>query len=122
MVLSKGLSGRYAHLLRRAAFPLLLVTAQVAAAGIPSAAILADADKRIQSDTPRLTAMYKDIHQNAELGFQEVRTAGIVAKELKALGFEVKTSIGKTGVVGILRNGPGPVVMYRGLGAGRIRQ
>ncbi|QKJ65226.1 amidohydrolase [Flavobacterium sp. M31R6] len=57
--------------------------------------------------------MFKDIHANPELGFMEVRTAAIVAKELKALGFEVKTGIGKTGVVGILKNGIGPVVMYR---------
>lgn len=43
----------------------------------------------------------------------EVRTAGIVAKELKSYGYEVKTGIAKTGVVGILKNGNGPVVMYR---------
>ena len=43
----------------------------------------------------------------------EVRTAGIVAKELKALGDEVNAGIGKTGVVGILKNGDGPIVMYR---------
>jgi len=43
----------------------------------------------------------------------EVKTAKIVADELKTLGFEVKTGIGKTGVVGILKNGDGPVVMYR---------
>jgi len=43
----------------------------------------------------------------------EVRTSGIVAKELKALGYEVITGLGKTGVVGILKNGEGPVVMYR---------
>jgi amidohydrolase len=55
----------------------------------------------------------KDLHQNPELGFMESRTAGIVAKELQALGYEVKTGIGKTGVVGILRNGAGRVVMFR---------
>ncbi len=43
----------------------------------------------------------------------ETRTAGIVAKELKELGFEVITGIGKTGVVGIMKNGEGPTVMYR---------
>ena len=43
----------------------------------------------------------------------EVRTAGIVAKEPKALGYDVKTGIGKTGVVGTLKNGDGPVIMYR---------
>lgn len=43
----------------------------------------------------------------------ETRTAAIVAKELEAHGFEVQTGIGKTGVVGILRNDAGPTVMYR---------
>ena len=67
----------------------------------------------VDSDTGRLQRIFKDIHQNPELGFMEVRTAGIVAKELKGLGYEVKTGIGKTGVVGILKNGEGPTVMYR---------
>jgi len=67
----------------------------------------------VDQDNDRLISIYKDIHQNPELGFMETRTAGIVAKELKALGFEVKTGIGKTGVVGIMRNGEGPVVMFR---------
>jgi hippurate hydrolase len=67
----------------------------------------------VDQDRDRLVEIFKDIHQNPELGFMEVRTAGIVAKELKALGYEVKTGIGKTGVVGILRNGDGPTVMYR---------
>lgn len=67
----------------------------------------------IDQDGPRLTTIFKDIHQNPELGFMETRTAGIVADELEALGYEVKTGIGVTGVVGILRNGDGPTVMYR---------
>lgn len=61
----------------------------------------------------RLIEIYKDIHANPELGFQEFRTAAIVANELGSLGYEVKTEIGVTGVVGILENGPGPVVMFR---------
>ncbi|MBY0477219.1 MAG: amidohydrolase [Chitinophagaceae bacterium] len=65
------------------------------------------------SDSLQMVEMYKDLHQNPELGFMEVRTSAIVAKELKALGYEVMTGIGKTGVAGILKNGDGPVVMYR---------
>jgi hippurate hydrolase len=65
------------------------------------------------ADSLRLVAMYKDLHQNPELGFMEVRTSGIIAKELKALGYDVITGIAKTGVVGILKNGTGPTVMYR---------
>lgn len=67
----------------------------------------------INQDGDRLINLFKDIHQNPELQFAETRTAAIVAKELKALGYEVKTGIGKTGVVGILRNGDGPKVMFR---------
>jgi amidohydrolase len=69
--------------------------------------------KVIDGDKERLVSIYKDLHQHPELGFMEVRTAAMIAKELKALGFEVKTGIARTGIVGILRNGPGPVVMYR---------
>src|SRR5260221_3262330 len=65
------------------------------------------------ADSLRLTEIFKDLHQNPELAFLEVRTSAIVAKELKALGYEVMTGIGKTGVVGILKNGDGPIVMYR---------
>ncbi len=65
------------------------------------------------ADSLRLVEIFKDIHRNPELGFMEIRTSGIVARELKALGYETITGIGKTGVVGILKNGDGPVVMYR---------
>ena len=78
------------------------------------AALIKKVSAAVDSDRARLEEVFKDIHRNPELGFMEERTAGIVAKELKALGYEVKTGIGKTGVVGILRNGPGPIVMFRG--------
>ncbi len=65
------------------------------------------------ADSVRLVDIYKDLHQNPELGFMEVRTAGIVAKGLKSMGYQVITGIAKTGVVGIFKNGSGPVVMYR---------
>jgi amidohydrolase len=67
----------------------------------------------IDADADRLVAIYKDIHQHPELGFMEVRTSKIVAAELESLGFAVTTGIGKTGVVGVMRNGDGPTVMYR---------
>src|SRR5580704_3431452 len=62
---------------------------------------------------PELEALYKDIHAHPELSMMETRTAAIAAAHLKASGFEVTTGIGKTGVVGILRNGDGPTVMLR---------
>jgi amidohydrolase len=62
----------------------------------------------------RLVKTFQHLHANPELGFQETKTAAIVAKEFQDLGYETHTKIGKTGVVGIFKNGPGPVVMYRG--------
>src|ERR1700752_997416 len=62
---------------------------------------------------PELVAVYKDIHAHPELSMHETRTAQIAADHLKANGFEVTTGVGKTGVVGILRNGDGPTVMLR---------
>ncbi|HVQ14074.1 MAG TPA: amidohydrolase [Vicinamibacterales bacterium] len=58
-------------------------------------------------------ALYVDLHRSPELAFQEVQTAGKLAARLKALGFDVTTGVGKTGVVGILKNGAGPTVMLR---------
>ena len=60
-----------------------------------------------------LEALYTDLHQHPELSFQETRTAGIAAAHLRDLGLDVHEGIGVTGVVGILRNGDGPVVWAR---------
>jgi hippurate hydrolase len=62
---------------------------------------------------PELESIYKDIHSHPELSMQENRTAGIAADHLKKAGYEVTTGVGKTGVVGLLRNGDGPTVMLR---------
>src|SRR6059058_5199998 len=62
---------------------------------------------------PDLEALYKDVHAHPELSMQETRTAGLAADRLRAAGYEVTTSLGKTGVVGLLRNGDGPGVMLR---------
>src|SRR5690242_338845 len=62
---------------------------------------------------PDLEALYKDIHSHPELSMQETRTAGVASERLRAAGFEVTTGVGKTGVVGVLRNGEGPTVMMR---------
>lgn len=59
-------------------------------------------------------ALRRDFHKHPELGFQEFRTAGIVARELTELGLEVSTGVGKTGVVALLEGGkPGPVILMR---------
>src|SRR3984893_4044478 len=62
---------------------------------------------------PDLEALYKDIHAHPELSMHETRTAGIPADRLRKAGYEVTTGVGKTGVVGLLRNGEGPIVMLR---------
>ena len=62
---------------------------------------------------PDLESLYKDIHAHPELSMQETRTAGLAADRLRAAGYEVTTGVGKTGVVGLLKNGDGPTVMLR---------
>jgi amidohydrolase len=64
--------------------------------------------------TPVLTKIRHDLHRHPELSNRETRTAGLVARELRRLGLEVRTGIAKTGVIGVLRGGqPGPVVGVR---------
>ncbi len=59
-------------------------------------------------------SMRRDFHSHPELGFREIRTGGIVAKELEALGIEVTKGVGKTGVVGFLEGAkPGPTLLLR---------
>ncbi|MGA2880875.1 MAG: amidohydrolase [Bryobacteraceae bacterium] len=62
---------------------------------------------------PGIEALYIDIHSNPELAFQEKRTAAKLAARVKELGYEVTTGVGGTGVVALLKNGAGPVVMLR---------
>ena len=67
-----------------------------------------------QAMREQLVAWRRDFHRHPELGFHEVRTAGIVARHLSDLGLEVQTGVGQTGVVGVLGGArPGPVVMLR---------
>ncbi|MBC9715772.1 amidohydrolase [Streptomyces sp. TRM66268-LWL] len=62
----------------------------------------------------RLAGLYRDLHQHPELSLQETRTAAVLARMLREYGFdEVAEQVGTTGVVGVLRNGDGPVVMLR---------
>src|SRR3954470_8829182 len=67
----------------------------------------------IRSDMPMLMALYRDIHANPELSMQEVRTPAKLAAEMRKLGFEVTEHVGKTGVVAVMKNGPGPVLLIR---------
>ena len=68
---------------------------------------------RLPELLPSLESIYKDIHAHPELSMQETRTAAIAADHLRGIGYEVTTGVGNTGVLGLLRNGEGPVVMLR---------
>ena len=84
-----------------------------AASAMDVAADKAAVDKVLDAEYPHLDALYKDIHAHPELGHHETRTAAILAKEMRDLGFEVTEHVGGTGVVAILHNGDGPTVMIR---------
>ena len=62
---------------------------------------------------PDLERLYLDLHQNPELSWHEEKTAAKMAAQLRSLGYDVTTGVGKIGVVGLLRNGKGPTVMLR---------
>ena len=70
--------------------------------------------KEAQELFPYTQSLRRDFHIHPELGFKEIRTGGIVAKELQALGIEVTKGVGKTGVVGLLEGArPGPTLLLR---------
>jgi amidohydrolase len=94
-----------------AVIPAPPLAAQDAAGGAP------DLDDAVRAWTdaaaPELLELYKSLHAHPELSFQEVETAKLVAARLRALGFEVTPGVGGHGLVGVLKNGPGPTVMVR---------
>ena len=75
----------------------------------PIAVVLAD----LQETSRWQEAVYKQLHEHPELSFQEIKTAALAASKLRELGCEVLEGIGRTGVVGILRNGAGQTVLAR---------
>lgn len=98
----------------------LSVLAAVAGISAPGHALALDVPAakaavgaQLDRDYPKLDALYKDIHSHPELGFQETATASKLAKLMRSMGFQVTEGVGKTGVVAIYKNGPGPIVMVR---------
>jgi hippurate hydrolase len=69
--------------------------------------------KEVSASLASAELMYRDLHQNPELSLQEFKTAAKMAQALEKLGFDVTTGVGGNGVVGVLRNGSGPVIMLR---------
>ncbi len=83
--------------------------AQAEAASTP----VADIKPLIDSEYHSLEELYKHLHRHPELSYEEEQTAARMAKELTKLGFDVATKVGGHGVVGMLKNGPGPTVLVR---------
>jgi hippurate hydrolase len=86
-----------------------------------TAACAQDLSSIVAAEQPTLTGIYKDLHEHPELSHHEERTSAIVAKALREAGYEVTDHVGvypdgsrAFGVVGILKNGPGPVLLVRG--------
>src|SRR5262249_10164942 len=62
---------------------------------------------------PQAHTLYLELHQHPELSGHEVQTAAKLAKQLRALGYQVTEHVGGTGIVAVMRNGPGRTVMLR---------
>jgi amidohydrolase len=117
--------------IRTAAATCVFVSALVASAGAQSPAgakagkarlapaasldvLHARLDKAAAAVLPKVVAWRRDLHAHPELGNREVRTSAFLADQLRAMGYEVRTGVAKTGVVGLLAGGrPGPVVALR---------
>ena len=67
---------------------------------------------KAQELSPQIVTWRRDFHMHPELGFQETRTAGVVARHLQEWGYQVRTGVGKTGVVGDIGSGK-PMVAIR---------
>ena len=98
----------------------LLAVAAMTVPAVPPPAPMLDVvaakaliDASLARTYPDLDALYRDLHAHPELAFQEHRTAALLALRLRTLGFTVTEGVGKTGIVALYRNGPGPVVLVR---------
>lgn len=85
----------------------------VAAMLLPAAAVGAETGPWIDKNIEPILELYRHLHANPELSYQEKETAARLAKELRAAGLEVTENVGGFGVVGVLKNGPGKTVMVR---------
>jgi amidohydrolase len=74
---------------------------------------LAEVDKKLDAEIKDLVALYQHIHANPELSLMEEKTAKRLADEMKKAGYEVTEKLGGHGIVAVLKNGPGPVVLIR---------
>src|SRR5947208_141544 len=92
----------------RSAFLFLIVTLSA-----PTWAQIPPLSKEVDTVYPEAHSLYLDLHQNPELSSHETQTAAKLASGLRGLGYDVTEHVGGTGIVAILKNGPGPTVMLR---------
>ncbi len=90
-----------------------LIAAAAAGAQTNSAAWTVPSAEQVKAIYPEIETLYIDLHRNPELAFQEQQTATKLAARMKALGYELTTGIGGTGIVALLKNGQGPTIMLR---------
>jgi amidohydrolase len=102
------------------ALPALLVSVALGAilpaqarAELDVSALKSAISASVDRDYSQLDTLYKDLHAHPELAFQEVKTAAKLAAEMRAIGFDVTENVGKTGLVGLYKNGDGPTIMVR---------
>jgi amidohydrolase len=91
-------------------FPLVATAQKTKPDHKPNIALI---QKKIDAEIGSLLTLYKYIHSHAELAFQEELTSAKLAHELRQAGFEVTEKVGRTGVVGVLKNGEGPTILVR---------
>jgi amidohydrolase len=94
-------------------FLLLFFAFSVASLAADNAKSWSASSSQIDGVYPQVEALYLDLHRNPELSYHEEKTAAKIADQLRKLGYGVTTGVGGNGVVGILKNGAGPVVMLR---------
>ncbi len=98
--------GIAAILMTATSFPAMAATPTRNAAPVP-------VDNRIAAEMPSLMTLYRDLHAHPELSLQEKATAAKLAALVKPLGFAVTEGVGGTGVVAVMKNGAGPVLLIR---------
>jgi len=94
----------------------VLATGMLSSPCVSAQPIKARADQikaKIDTELPSLDQLYMHLHSHPELSYQEEKTAATLAKELKSVGFDVATKVGGHGIVAVLRNGDGPIVLIR---------
>ncbi len=81
--------------------------------GLPLFAADPNIESLLKTELPSLADLYQELHASPELSLHEVETAARIARELRAAGFEVTEKVGGNGLVGVLKNGEGPVILVR---------